>query len=328
MTLSTASGGTAAQPARGREAGLTSSRTSGAALYVAAMACFSLSDVLVKHLTATLPVLEIVWFRYAALALTLAWLVLRRGAPARPRRPLLQAARGLAIVGSAVLFNIGLAHLPLASATALVFSSPLFVKALSVLVLRERVDWRRWAGVLLGFAGVLIVADPDPSTFDAAVLWPIASSAVWAVAMMLTRLVAADGDSATTTQAWSCGVGLVLLSAALPAVGVLPSSMQFVELLAMGLCWAMAQWLVVLAYERAEASAIAPFAYSQLIWANLLGIALLAQWPAPMTVFGSLVIAAAGLGASVLTRRRRGAGLDGRRLVRFAWRRSARYTAK
>ena len=302
MTLSTAGGGAAPPPTRGREAG--PSRTSGAVLYIAAMACFSLSDVLVKRLTATLPVLEIVWFRYAALALTLAWLVWRRGAPARPRRPLLQAARGLAIVGSAVLFNIGLVHLPLASATALVFSSPLFVTALSVLVLRERVDWRRWAGVLLGFAGVLIVADPDPSTFDAAVLWPIASSAVWAAAMVLTRLVAADGDSPTTTQAWSCGVGLVLLSVALPAVGVLPGPMQFVELLAMGLCWAMAQWLVVLTYERAEASAVAPFAYSQLIWANLLGIALLAQWPAPMTVYGSLVIAAAGLGASALSRGR------------------------
>lgn len=283
-----------------------------APLYVAAMACFSLSDVLVKRLAAALPILEIVWFRYAALALTLAWLVLARGVPAGPRRPALQLARGLAIVASAVLFNVGLVHLPVATATALVFSSPLFVTALSVVVLRERVDWRRWAWVALGFAGVLIVADPDPASFDAAVLWPVASSAAWAVAMVLTRQLAAASDSATTTQAWSCGVGFVLLSAALPAVGTWPSAAQLVQLCLMGLTWALAQWLVVFAYERGEASTIAPYAYSQLLWANLLAIALLAQWPSTLTVIGSAVIALAGLGASMRWRRRgpRGSAVD------------------
>ncbi len=270
-------------------------------LYVAAMACFSLSDVFAKRLAASVPVIEIVWFRYAVLALTLAVLVVRRHPIARPARPWLQISRGLAIAASALLFNLGLAKLPVATATALVFSSPLFVTALSVWVLRERVAWQRWGWVLLGFAGVLIVAEPDPSSFNAAALWPVASSAAWAVAMVLTRLVASD-DTVATTQAWSCGVGLALLSLALPSVGTWPSASQTTELLAMGACWAMAQWLIVLAYEGAEASTIAPFAYSQLLWANLLSIVLLAQWPTPSTVIGSIVIAVAGLGASLLRR--------------------------
>ena len=105
-------------------------------LYVAAMACFSLSDVFAKRLAASVPVIEIVWFRYAVLALTLAVLVVRRHPIARPARPWLQISRGLAIAASALLFNLGLAKLPVATATALVFSSPLFVTALSVWVLR------------------------------------------------------------------------------------------------------------------------------------------------------------------------------------------------
>jgi drug/metabolite transporter (DMT)-like permease len=274
----------------------------GIALITAAMACFALSDVAAKRLTgAGLPVLEVVWFRYLALALSVGWFIVRGQRLQRSSRPLLQAGRALMLVASTALFNAGLAYLPLAAATALVFSSPLFVTLLSVLILRERVEALRWVWVLLGFGGVLLVANPGPASFDPAALFPIASSAAWAVAMILTRRVVST-DSTFTTLGYSCGIGVAVLTLLLPAAFRMPSAVQLVELVAMGACWSMAQWLVVLAYSRSEASQIAPFAYSQLVWANLLSVVLLVQFPEPLTLAGTAVILAAGLGAARLRR--------------------------
>lgn len=283
-------------------AGFVASPRRGMVLYVAAMACFSLSDVMAQRLSATLAVPQVVWGRYVVLALSLVLLRLlappqatARAAP--PRQAGLQLLRGLALLASALLFNLGLAALPLATATALVFSSPLFVTLLSVWVLRERVAGARWGWVLLGFAGVLVVARPDPASFDGAVLWPVGSSAAWAVAMIATRHLAGSAAPATT-QAWSCACGLLLCSLLLPGYGRWPDTAQAAELLAMGACWAGAQWLVLLAYRHAAASTIAPFAYSQMLWAHALAVLLLAQWPAPTTLLGSAVILAAGWGAA------------------------------
>lgn len=268
----------------------------GAVTLVLAMACFSLSDILAKRLAAHLPVLQIVGARYLALALSITALVLWRGAPARPQRPMLQTGRALCIVVSAVLFNLGLKHLPVAMATALVFSSPMFVLALSMLLLRERVTTAQWGWALLGFAGVLAVADPDPRAFNPAALWPIASSAVWALGMVFTRRLAAQ-DEALTTQTWSAGIGLGALALLLPWVDWVSMAPHVLALAGMGLCWACAQWLVVLAYQRHPASRIAPLAYSQLVWANVLSVALLRELPAPMTLAGTALIVLAGLGA-------------------------------
>lgn len=268
----------------------------GAATLVLAMACFSLSDVIAKRLAAHLPVLQIVGARYLALAFSIAILVLWRGIPARPQRPMLQTGRALCIVASAVLFNLGLKHLPVAIATALVFSSPLFVLALSMLLLRERVAASQWGWALLGFAGVLVVANPDPAGFDPAALWPIASSAVWALGMVFTRRLAAQ-DAALTTQTWSAGIGLGAVAMVLPWFDWVSMGPHLLALAGMGLCWAGAQWLVVLAYQRHPASRIAPLAYSQLVWANVLSVVLLHELPAPLTLAGTALIVLAGLGA-------------------------------
>jgi drug/metabolite transporter (DMT)-like permease len=271
----------------------------GIALMVAAMACFALSDLLAKRLTASQPVLEVVWFRYLALAASLA-LVRLRGRPWQPSpHARLQAGRALCIAASAVLFNAGLARLPLAAATALVFSSPLFVMALSMIVLRERVAPTAWGWALLGFGGVVIVAHPGAAGFDStAALLPIASSLAWAGAMVMTRRLAAR-DAALTTQAWSCGIGLLVLTALLPLEFRVPEgALQIAELAAMAACWSTAQWLVIHAYARGAASLIAPFAYSQLFWANLFGFAFLGQRPDAPTLIGTAAILLAGIGVA------------------------------
>ena len=259
---------------------------------------FAVSDLLAQRLTVGgLPVHQVAWFRYLALAVTIGWLLARGHRWQTSQRPLLQAGRSACIVASALLFIAGLQYLPVAAATALVFSSPLFVAALSVLLLHERVGHARWAWVLLGFVGVMTVAQPRPSSFDPAVLLPIGSSAAWAAALVMTRLLSTR-DSAVTTQTYSCVVGLVLLSALLPLGWVTPLPLQWLQLLAMAAFWTGAQWLMVVAFSRGEASGLAPFSYTQLIWAHLLSIVVLQQWPALATLAGTLVIAVAGIGSA------------------------------
>jgi drug/metabolite transporter (DMT)-like permease len=270
-----------------------------AASMLTAMAGFALADLFAKRLGgAGMPALELVSLRLLCLALWLGWLLVRGARLRRPRHPWLQGLRGLCIVGSALLFVAGLARLPLATGTALVFSSPIFVTLLSVAVLRERVPARRWLWVTMGFVGVLIVAGPSPASFQAAALLPVASSLLWAVAMVCTRRIG-HADDAFTTQVCSCAMGLacaaLLLGGKLRAPALL-SGAQWIEALAMGVAWTFAQWQVARAYTRAEASSVAPLAYTQMLWAGLLAWLVLQQPPSLRAVASSTVIALAGLG--------------------------------
>lgn len=279
----------------------------GAALMVGGMLLFSLSDVAAKRLHADgIPVLEIAWFRYVALALSLVAARLLGVPWKRSTRPTTQVVRALCVVGAVVLFIAGVARLHVATATALVFLSPLFVTALSVLFLNEAVSAARWGWVALGFAGVVVVAQPNGSTFDLSSLFPMASAAAWAAGMVLTRRLAAD-DSTVTTQAYSAAVGLGVLTLVLPLDVVLPGAPEFAWLAVMALCWTGAQWLVVAAYGRHPPPSVAPFAYSQLVWATLLGTAFSQQWPTAATLFGAAIIVVAGVGAARATSRPRSA---------------------
>ena len=277
----------------------------GIVLMVAGMGLFSLSDVMAKRLMSTLPAIEIVWIRYFALGLSIAWLIARGEAWPRTTRPAMQIGRGTFLVVSTACYNFGLAFLPLATATALVFSSPLFVIVLSILFLREHFAPRRWAWPVLGFVGVVIVANPDPATFNPAALFPFVASILWAASMVMTRRIATT-DSAFAIQAWSAGVAVLLLSLVLQFVFVMPSLAQLPEITLMAALWAVAQWFVIHAYHASEASEVAPFAYSQLVWASVFSAVLLSQIPDPRTLTGVVLILIAGAGAALATRRSQG----------------------
>ena len=278
------------------------SQVRGIVLMVAGMGLFSLSDVIAKRLMTSLPTVEIVWIRYFALAISVVWMIARGGRLTRTTQPALQIGRGASLVVSTALYNFGLAYLPLATATALVFSSPLFVIVLSVVLLREHFPARRWMWPLVAFGGVLVVANPDPAAFNPAALFPFGASILWAAAMVMTRHMAST-ESALATQAWSSGVAVVLLTAALPFGFVLPGAEQWLEIVVMGALWAVAQWFVILAYHASDASAVSPFAYSQIVWASLLGALLLAQVPEARTLVGAALILVGGAGSAHGSRR-------------------------
>jgi drug/metabolite transporter (DMT)-like permease len=260
------------------QSGAQPSALAGISLMLTSMACFAVSDVFAKQALVRHSGAEIAWYRYAGLAIVVFARAFRHGSPPRSRQPHLQLGRGLGLVGSTLFFNVALKVLPLAETTALAFASPLFVTLVSAFALRERVDGARWAIVATGFAGVLIVMRPSSPAFQAAALLPLLGACLWAIGVGFSRK-SISHDSVATTTAYSCVVGLAVLSViAIPGF-VVPTLVELVSLTMMSATWSIAQWLNLRAFHRAEASLLAPFAYSQLFWATLLGYAVFAHVP-------------------------------------------------
>jgi drug/metabolite transporter (DMT)-like permease len=268
----------------------------GIPLLLSAIALFSVSDALAKHLGESLPPVEIAWLRYAAF-LALASIPLMRPGGSRllaSRAPRLQILRGLGVVGSAIAFIVALRYLPLAEATAINFVSPAFVTVLSVIFLAERVGWRRWSAIAVGMVGMLIIVRPGAAAFQAEALLPMLSSAAWACAVIVTRRIGTL-DAPATTLFWTAATGFVVLTLLLPFGTVVPDARQVGIGLLIGVVSSAAQWLVVLAYRAAPASVLAPFSYVQLVFSGLLGLLVFGAVPDRWTLLGAAVIAASGL---------------------------------
>ena len=271
----------------------------GIGLVVGSTVLFSLSDATSKYVSQTLPVIEIAWVRYVVFVLLALLPAARRGGGSlwRTRRPLLQAFRGVAVVASAILFIFGLRVLPLADAAAINFVSPLFITALSVPLLGERVGLRRWLAVVAGLGGAVLAAQPGSDAFRVAAVLPVLSAVAWALGIIATRRLAAT-EPAATTLLWSAVSGLFVLTCLLPLGARLPTPAELALCVLIGVVASGGQWLVVLGYRQAPASLLAPFSYLQLIWSTLLGFVVFAAPPAPATLAGATIIAASGLYAA------------------------------
>jgi drug/metabolite transporter (DMT)-like permease len=267
----------------------------GIGLIVASTLFFSCADVIAKALAGSLPTAEVAWLRYLTFsALVLPLLFLRGGPKLGSVRPGLQIVRGLAMVGSALLFTAGLRYLPVADSTAIYFVSPILITALSIPFLGEVVGWRRWAAALVGLLGVLVVIRPGTSAFEMASLLPLAGATCWAAASIVTRKMS-GADRPITTMGYSALVGLVVTTAMLPFAFVMPSPEQIALGIGFGVLSTFGHWLVVLAYRHASASVIAPYGYAQLIWAGVLGFLAFGTLPDAFTIAGAGIIAASGL---------------------------------
>lgn len=276
----------------------------GIVLVVGATLLFSISDVTAKSVSATLPVVEIIWVRYLVFTLLTVAPAARRGfSGLRTARPLAQAGRGVAVVVSALLFVLGLRALPIADAAAINFVSPLFITILSVPLLGEVVGAKRWLAVGAGMLGAVIAAQPGTGAFQVAAIFPVLSAVAWAVAIILTRKLAAT-DKPGATLAWTAGSGLAVLSLLLPFVARVPSWPELAACLLIGVAASAGQSMVVLGYRHAPASLLAPFSYLQLVWSTLLGMLVFAAWPSLATIAGAAIIAASGLYAANEERKR------------------------
>ncbi len=269
----------------------------GIALVVASTVFLACSDAMAKYLTRELSPVEIAWIRFAVFVLImLPAIVLRRGGVnvLRSARPGLQVLRGIGLVLSSLFFIWGLRYLPIADASATAFIAPAFVTGLSIIVLGEKVGVRRWLATLVGLAGVVIVVRPGTSAFHPAAVFPIVSALGWACALVLTRKISGI-DRPATTMAYSAIVGLLVLSALAPFFWVAPDWKQVVIAVGIGISSTAGHWIVVLAYRHADASVLAPFTYSQLVWVSILGFLMFADIPDRWTMLGAAVIIGSGL---------------------------------
>jgi drug/metabolite transporter (DMT)-like permease len=268
----------------------------GIALILASTVFLGVSDVTAKYLSATLPSTEIAWIRFLVFALIMSPAMLP-GSPLyamRTERPGLQLMRGVALLSSSLLFISGLRFLPIAEASATGFVSPLFVTALSIVFLGERVGVRRWIATALGLIGVLIILRPGTGAFHAAAFFPIVSALAWACTLIMTRMMSGR-EHALTTMTWSSIAGVCILSALLPFAWVAPSWHDILFGVLIGVASTAGQWIVVLAFRYADASVLAPFSYTQLLWVSILGFVIFGELPDILTVTGAVFIVGSGL---------------------------------
>ncbi|QYU67227.1 DMT family transporter [Leptolyngbya sp. 15MV] len=205
--------------------------------------------------------------------------------------------RTLAGFGGMFTAFYGYATLPLAEVTALGFTMPLFLIALSVLLLGERVGWRRWTAVVVGFCGVVLVARPgggEPLPLMP-VLLVLMSGFGWAIAMMSIRKLGEAGEHGVTIVMWfAINCSVLSLVATIP-VWVTPDPRQWALLLAIGAVSAVAQLFMTEAYRRGETTLLAPFEYSGLLWTMALGALIWGEWPGGLDLLGFAVLVGAGL---------------------------------
>ena len=278
------------QEARSNRPGL------GIAAVCLGVLCLASMDAVAKWLGESYSVVQIVFFRtlfaLPPVAL-LAWVsggfhLLR---PVRLRVHLLRGAIGGATI---VLFFTALRYLPLATVWTIAFSAPLIVTALSRPLLGEPVGVRRWAAVLLGFAGVLVVIRPGTAEFAWAMLLPLGGALSYALLLMTARRFAGT-ETAPAMVLFNMLVPLVVASAVTPAVWQPPVGWAWAGFVAAGLLGGSAMIFLTLGYRLAPAAVVAPFDYTALIWSVALGWWIWGDWPTPATWAGAALIVAAGL---------------------------------
>ena len=268
----------------------------GIALVLASTIFLGTSDVTAKYLSATLPSIEIAWIRFLVFAMIMTPAMMP-GSPLyamQTNRLGLHLVRGAALLGSSLFFISGLRFLPIAEASATGFVAPLFVTALSIVFLGEKVGLRRWIATAVGLIGVLIILRPGTGAFHPAAFFPLVSALAWACTLIMTRMMSGT-ERAITTMTYSSIAGLLILSALVPFVWVTPTWHDIAFGILIGVASTAGQWIVVLAFRYADASVLAPFSYTQLLWVSVLGYLIFGEVPDVYTVTGAAFIVATGL---------------------------------
>ena len=283
-------------------------RLIGIALTCAAVTIFTSLDTSAKFAGAHgIPTLQIVWIRYA-LSLVLAVLALRPWAnPAlyRTRRPGAQIVRALFLLGSTAFNFIAVQHLQLAQTISISFAGPLIVTAAAGPLLGEWAGPRRWAAVIAGFLGVLVVVQPEPGAFQPWALFSVATAFCNAGYALWNRLLSST-ESPASMLIYGSLLATVLVTPGVPFAWVWPTNgWVIVALITMGVGGGIGHWLLILANRRAPATLLAPFSYVQLLSMIAAGFLIFGDVPGPSTLFGAVIIIASGLYVLYREQRRR-----------------------
>lgn len=276
----------------------------GVGLMLGAMAVLPGIDVIAKMLGQQgVPVLQIVWARLALGALMTLPFAWRIAGPEGlwPARPWYHLMRAALLVAATFCFFLSLHWLPIADALAIFFVQPLIVTILSALILREAVGPRRWAAVAVGFIGTLIIIRPGFAEVNPGSLLAFGAGAFLACYFVMTRSIAGQAHAMVTTFQTSLLGGLIL-SAVIWTVWVPPTLSQWALFAALAFIATFGHLMIVRAYDHAEASLLAPLAYTEMVTSVILGWVFFRDFPDAYTFLGVAILIACAIYISMRER--------------------------
>ncbi|GAA0777090.1 DMT family transporter [Roseibium denhamense] len=286
-----------ADVSEGLRPGPTKAPIAGIALIVLACLGFSILDATAKYLSATLPTLQIVWVRFVShlIIAVILFRVWKTPTLLHTKRPWLQIVRAFCLLGTTVFNFLAVRYLQLAETMAIMFAAPFVITALAGPFLGEWAGPRRWAAIVVGFVGVLVVTQPGSGGMHWAAIYSIAAMLFYSTYALLTRQLTATDSSA----------GMLIISGAVAAVAMAPAGISnwvtppdvwtWVLLCATGAFGGGGHFLFIMAHRLAPAPMLAPFIYTQIVWMVALGYLVFADVPTVMTLFGAAIVVSSGL---------------------------------
>lgn len=268
----------------------------GIAFLVFGVGLFSLMDASGKFLVGSYSVFQIVAIRGVVSVAILAPILFREHGVnvLRAGRPLSLILRSGLGVAAMLLFFTGIHYLPLADATAIGFSGAIFMTVFSAIFLREKVEWQRWTAIALGFVGALVVARPGSETFHWAGLLLLLCAFLYAGMMTMTRFLARSESNATMVFYHSV-ISTLVGAVVLPFIWVTPGWGELMLMVGMGVLATAGHMIFAQAFREAPVSVLAPFEYTALLWASLLGFFVWGDVPGINVWAGSVILIVAGL---------------------------------
>lgn len=267
----------------------------GILFMITSVTVFSAMDMLAKILGQHVDLSQVLWARYGGQLLILCVLFAPRLRGAlQTHHPWLQLLRGLMQLAAAACFFKALQTIGLAEATAVADLAPVLITLGAAFVLKERVGPRRVAGITVALIGALIIIRPGSDVFQPAALWPLGSATCLAGYALATRHIGVK-ESPVTGLLYSGLICTGIMSLIVPFRWVTPDATALLIMAVIGGFGTLGQMLMIRAYREADASAIAPFSYAGLLAASGWGFLAFGTVPDRATVFGALVIVAAGL---------------------------------
>jgi drug/metabolite transporter (DMT)-like permease len=271
-------------------------RRKAALLFLIAVALLATMDMVVKFASSSLSTPQIVWGRYVSQFVSMVVIVGPAGilTCCRSKIPQLHITRAIILFGANFAFMAALRYLPLIEANVVGFASPLLLTALTYPVLGERVGFGRWAAVIAGFIGVLIVLEPGTAMFQWAALLPLMMAVCAAIYHVMTPIVARVEDPAISIYFLGI-IGAISMSLVVPWFWTQPDMLGWAMLFVIGVLGTIGHLLIVRAFAYAPASMLAPFFYVHLIWATIYGWFIFSDIPKIATLIGGGLIIVSGI---------------------------------
>ena len=265
-------------------------------LNLSAWVMLPIMDGFAKYLSSTLPVLQITWSRYfftVVIVLPIMLIFFRKNLT-WTEKPKLQLIRGLILFCANILFFYSISIISLAKALTLAFIAPLIVTALSPVLLGEKVGFRRWAAVVIGFIGSLVVIRPGFVEFNLASIAALGTGILYGFYLIITRKLH-DADNPLLTLLLTGIVGAILGTMIMPTVWVQPTITEWYMMFAIGFFASIGHLFLILSLKYADASKLAPFSYFEIVTNIIIGYYFFNHFPDSWTFIGLFIIISSGI---------------------------------